>query len=307
MPASAFGQRVSIDDISIIRKENGYAISGNITASDLNPDDRTVIADNVTVLAEIRLENDSEYGILPDSRFSPQPKWAQTPYRIGNSYLTEAQVNGKGIQTFTIAKMVMLESPVWKVYGGVEKWRTAAPRKTQARFESLIPLEYGDRPMQVHAMLEQSYVTQKADTDSAVVRHDVIKILPTLEIHAETMKKLYPVPSPTGNTAKENKTQAAKLSSSQPKVNQKVVFQKRMELISQITTVEIKKPAILKDVQKNFFKARDEYVDKETIPAKQAYIAWHRKLIAMVMHTPILQPESLGDMQLDYIRFARAF
>lgn len=298
-------QQITIDDISIVRKESGYAISGNVVVNSLNPAERTVVADHVTVLAEIRLENDSEFPILPDSRLSPQPKWAQTPYRIGNSFLTDKQTSGKGIQTFTLAKMDMRETPVWKKYGGADKWRASAPEKAQAHFESMIPLEYGNRPMRIRATLEQSYVPEKPGAEPAVVKHDVIKILPTLEIHAEEAKKLYPLPKPGSETPDDKKPQATKPAVPQKKVDPRVVFARRTELISLITTVEIKKPQLLKDVQKNFFKARDEYADDRTDIALQTYIAWHRKLITMVMHTPILQPEELGDIQLDYIRIAK--
>lgn len=311
--AAAMGQRVAIDDISIVRKDNGYVISGNIIADGLNPAGKTVISDNVTVLAEIRMENDSEYPILAESKSLPHPDWAQTPYRIANSYLTSRQIAGKGIQTFTIAKMDMREKPVWKTYGGLDKWRATAPEKVQARFESLIPLQYGSRPMRVRATLEQSYVTDKAGTELAVLTHDTIKILPTLEMHAEATKNLYP--SATEKTeqpaaaASDDDDETPKTAQPAPKPAPKadpvVIFEKRMELISRITSENINKPDLLKNVQKNFFKARKEYLDDGSQDAKLAYISWHRKLITTAMHTAIVQPESLSDVQLDYLKIAK--
>jgi hypothetical protein len=313
--AAALGQSVTIDGLNIVRKDKGYAISGNIVADNLNPAGKTVVSDNVVVLAEIRLENDSEYPVLAETKSQHKPDWTQTPYRIANSFLTSKQVAGKGIQTFTIAKLNMREAPVWKVYGGADKWRTTAPSKVQARFESLIPLEYGNRPMRVRATLEQSYVAEKAGTEVSVLKHDSTQILTTLEMHAEAMKNLYPtpvenktekpaaVPAANADTEKPETTQPA------PKpakaVNPKIVFAKRMDLIVQVTTEEIDKPEVLKNLQKNFFQARDEYIESETAEAKSAYIALHRKLITTVMHTAIVKPESMSDVQLDYLKIAR--
>jgi len=156
----AGAQSIQLENLTIAKGENGFIVKGTVHATELNPKGQIVVADNATVVVDIKQTAQSKYQLLPRSMYIRAPAGSQTPYTKGSGpgeTMTKEEHDGVGITQLNVATFGLRNSPVWRVYGGLGEWEKNAPAEVSRDFEGTIPLEYAGKVVRIRASLSHRW------------------------------------------------------------------------------------------------------------------------------------------------------
>ncbi len=179
-PAGAVAgfQEVRISDLKVLRTSKGYRVTGTVTGAGLNqvgvPE-----SDVVQLLADFKIAADATYPELPDGLVIRPPKAAETSFAKDGRMLTRKELHGVNVKIVTFASVTLRAPTVWRRYG-LKEWADKAPNTVTRKFEGLIPLEFGDKPVRLHARLRHHFGGPHAAWPGIVFRHSLWKIGGTL-------------------------------------------------------------------------------------------------------------------------------
>jgi hypothetical protein len=178
--ARAAGPAVTISNVKVWRTSKGYKVTGEYQARNLNqwgiPEH-----DTLQVLADIKLTADAIYPERPTGMTIRKPAHAETSFTRGGKHLTRAEMQGTNVAVVNVWSAAIRPGSVWRRHGGINEWEKNAPDTVEGKFEGMVPLEYGDKPLRLRARLTHNYGGPYAAWPGVIYRSDVWPIAPDLK------------------------------------------------------------------------------------------------------------------------------
>ncbi len=182
--ASAWDPYVRLKITSLKKVENrGFVVKGTVLAGNLNPQGQIVETDTVTIFADIKMDSNSTYQVLPESMYIRQPAKCESPYTKNRKCLTLKEERGIGISRGVVARLGNIrKSPVWRAYGGLGTWRKNAPESVAQSFEGVIPfsrhykgrlIQTEGKQVRIRATLQHTWGGPYAAWSAFSFHHDV--------------------------------------------------------------------------------------------------------------------------------------
>ncbi len=180
MPLQAAGPQVTISNVKIFRTSKGYKVTGEYKAENLNqwgiPEN-----DTLQVLADVKLTANAIYPERPEGMTIRRPAGAETSFTKGGKHLTRVEMQGTNVAVVNVWSSAIRPNSVWRRHGGINEWEKNAPDTVEGKFEGMIPLEYGDKPLRLRARLTHNYGGPYAAWPGVIYRSDVWPITPDLK------------------------------------------------------------------------------------------------------------------------------
>jgi hypothetical protein len=183
-PVSAGSPYVKLKILSIKKVDKrGFVVKGTVLADGLNPEGQIVETDAVTIFADIKMDSNSTYQVLPESMYIRQPAKCESPYTKNRKCLTLKEERGVGISRGVAARLGNIrKSPVWSAYGGLGTWRKNAHESVTLLFEGVIPfsrhykgrlIQTEGKQVRIRATLQHTWGGPYAAWSAFSFHHDV--------------------------------------------------------------------------------------------------------------------------------------
>ena len=155
---------------SIKQTKDGFLVEGIVTGSDLNSGGIPE-KDKVDIVVEIPISSNFKY-----PEFYEWYSIRDTKYGKGKKLLTDEEVKGINIKSFSIFATYLRPPTVWSRYGGLGKWEKSAPDKVTTNFSGIIPLKYAGKKVRIHAILMHVVGGPYAAWPGMTYKHQSIEI-----------------------------------------------------------------------------------------------------------------------------------
>lgn len=171
--AAPAAQSVDLTIDSIEYTPEGFLVTGEVTASGLNPEGQIVVCDNVAIIADIKQDASSVYPTLPDGMIIRRPAECETSLTLGGACLTKAEADGISIKKHDIYGVRPRPCAVWEHYGGLGTWAAAAPPSVTSPISGTIPLEFAGEELRIRAQLRHEWGGPYAHWNAYSFHHSV--------------------------------------------------------------------------------------------------------------------------------------